>query len=214
MKVKVKVPTSLSDIKLSQYQKFVRTTEGKEDENFINRQMVAIFCNIPDDAIGYIKKSDYDEMVTQVRNVLSMQSTLQTIINFNGVEYGFIPDNFENITVSELADIDSYIKDVRTYDKAMAVLYRPISFKKGKQYLIEDYKGEGQSLDLPMSVVSGALVFFSDLINDLLSCTQNSIMEAVKTDKRLQTLVENGVGINHFTDLLRETFSDLKMSVS
>ena len=85
MKVKVKVPTSLSDIKLSQYQKFVRTTEGKEDENFINRQMVAIFCNIPDDAIGYIKKSDYDEMVTQVRNVLSMQSTLQTIINFNGV---------------------------------------------------------------------------------------------------------------------------------
>ena len=113
-----------------------------------------------------------------------------------------------------MADIDSYIKDVRTYDKAMAVLYRPISFKKGKQYLIEDYKGEGQSLDLPMSVVSGALVFFSDLINDLLSCTQNSIMEAVKTDKRLQTLVENGVGINHFTDLLRETFSDLKMSVS
>lgn len=215
MKVKVTMPSSLADIKLSQYQKFIRTTDGKEDVNYINRQMVSIFCNIKDEYIGKIKKSDYDEMIEQVTEILNTQSTqLQTIIKHNGIEYGFIPDNFENITVSELADLDTFIKDVQTYDKAMSVLYRPIKSKVKSKYLIEDYEPNSKGLDLTMDVVTGALVFFSSLINDLLNCTQNFILEEVIQDKRLRTLVENGGGIKTFTDSVKETFSSLKMSVN
>lgn len=214
MKVKVTIPSSLKDIKLSQYQKFIRTTEGKEDINYINRQMVSIFCNIKAEYIGKIKKSDYDEMIEQVEKILNTQSNqIQTIIKHNGIEYGFIPDSFENITVSELADLDNFIKDVQTYDKAMNVIYRPIKSKVKNQYLIEDYEPTGKGLDLTMDVVSGALVFFSSLINDLLNCTQNYILEEVQADKRLRNLVENGGGIKTFTDSVKEIFSSLKMSV-
>jgi hypothetical protein len=215
MKVKIQMPSSLADIKLSQYQKFIRTTDGKEDVNFINRQLVSIFCHIKDEYIGQIRKADYDEMIEQVTNILNTQSAqLQTIIKHNGIDYGFIPKNFEDITVSELADLDNYIKDVQTYDKAMSVLYRPIKTKLKKQYLIEDYEAKGEGLDLTMDVVTGALVFFSTLINDLLNCTQNSITEAVQTDKRLQSLVESGGGIKTFTDLVGEVFLNLKTSVN
>lgn len=215
MKVKIQMPSSLADIKLSQYQKFIRTTDGKEDVNFINRQLVSIFCHIKDEYIGQIRKADYDEMIEQVSNILSTQSIeLQTVIKHNGIDYGFIPKNFEDITVSELADLDNYIKDVQTYDKAMSVLYRPIKSRVKGKYLIEDYDAKGEGLDLTMDVVTGALVFFSILINDLLSCTQNSITEAVQTDKRLQSLVINGGGIKTFTDLVGEVFLNLKTSVN
>ena len=214
MKLKVTIPTSLADIKLSQYQKFIKTTKDSEDANFINRQMIGIFCNVPDSAIGKLRKLDYDEMILKVTEVLNSKSDLISITHYEGKELGFIPNNFEDLTVSELADIDNFIKEVSTYHKAMEVLYRPIKQKLKGRYLIEDYEPTGNGLDLTLDIVMGAIVFFYDLMNDLLNCTQNFIAEEVRTNKKLQNLGANGDGIKTFTDSLEEVFLNLRKLAS
>lgn len=208
MKIKVKVPTSLSDIKLSQFQKFLRTTKDSEDERFIARQMVGIFCNLSDDLVDKIRKKDYDVMVSDLTNVLNIDDVkppLQRIITYKGREYGFIP-NLDDILVGEQADIDSMISDWQKMHRVMGVMYRPVKSRKKDKYLIEDY--EPNELDLPMDVVQGALVFFYNLLNDLLICTQSYINQEVVI-KNSQILERNGVGINQFTESLEATFSHL-----
>ena len=211
--MKVIVPTELSEIKISQYQKFVRATKDIEDSHIYDRMMVGCFCGLSDKEIDSLPFSDFIDIVNILKETIAKEPKgLQTIIKHDGRELGFIPDGFENITVGELADIDSFFKDVSTYDKAMAVLYRPILSRVKNKYAIEKYKGEGQSLDLSLEIVFSTLVFFSSLIIDLLTSTLNYIEEEAHQTNLTQTLEKNGVGINHFTDLQMETFLNLKRS--
>ena len=209
MKVKISIPTSLKDIKLSQYQKFVRTTKDSEDDNFVARQMVGIFCDLSDDVVGNIKAKDYNDIVKSITEVLNQTPQLVTRFKSKGIEYGFIPD-LEDITLDEKADIDNYMKDVATWNKAMGVLYRPIKLKQGDTYLIEDYDGKGQYLDVTLDVAFGANVFFFNLMSDLLNCTLNFIEDQVAhNDKLSQILEQSGVGINQSMHYLREISSNL-----
>ena len=210
MKVKITVPDSLAEIKLSQYQKFIRTTKDSEDERWIARQMVGIFCDIPDEVVDKIHKKDFDKIVGHLTVIIQEKPTLKRIITYNGKKYGFIPD-IDQITVGEQADIDSMIGEWRKMDQVMAVMYRPVKQERGDKYLIEDYKPG--SLDLPMDVVLGAVFFLMDLLNDLLSCTQSFIAVEVQ-NKKSQILERNGDGIRTFTDSLGEAFSTLKELVN
>jgi len=210
MKIKIKVPTGLADIKLSQYQKFLKTTEGSEDAEWINKQLVGIFCNVPDDIVKKIYKRDYNKLIKTISAMVQEEGEFTPVIEHKGKEYGFIPD-LDKITVGETADIDSMIGDWSKMHKVMAILYRPIvSVRKGK-YLIEDYTGEEEPLDLPMNVVQGALVFFYNLMNDLLSCTRSFIKAEAVKPKTLQILEQSGVGIKTFMQSVEATFSGLTM---
>jgi len=139
--VKITIPTKLSEIKLSQYQKFARTTKDSEDDKFIARQIVGIFCDIPDTVVGQIKAKDFESIVTDITNVLSIKPEFKTKFVLDGVKYGFIPD-LEDITVDEKADLDTYLSDMDKMDKAMAVMYRPIIAENKRGYLIEEYMEE------------------------------------------------------------------------
>lgn len=210
MKVKVQVPTSLSDIKLSQYQKFLKTTEGSEDNDWVNKQAIAIFCNLSDKLVKQIHRKDFNNVLNTINSIIETQGTFKPIINYKGKEYGFIP-KLEDITVGEQADIDSMIGDWQKMDRVMGIVYRPIISKRGNKYLIEDYDDNVEPLDLPMDIVQGAMVFFYNLMNDLLSYTQSYMNQAVTNPKASQILEENGVGIKTFMDSLEVTFSSLKM---
>ena len=161
MKVKITVPTSLSEIKLSQYQKFLRTTKDSEDINFINKQIVGIFCDLPDDVVNSITQKSFDEICADITNLLKTVNNqkLQRIVNYDGKEYGFIP-NLDDITVGEQADLSEYIKDWQNMGKALGVMYRPVTLKRKEAYLIKEYKGDGVSLDMPLDVALGAYFFF------------------------------------------------------
>ena len=50
-------------------------------------------------------------------------------INGDEVEFGFIP-KLDNISLGEFVDLDSYMSDWDNMHKAMAVLYRPVTFRK------------------------------------------------------------------------------------
>lgn len=212
MKVKLTVPDTLAEIKLSQYQKFLKTTKDSEDAQFINKQLVGIFCNIDDDVVNKIKAKDFNNIVSIITTMLSERPPLKRLVKHNGKDYGFIP-NLEDITLGEQVDIETNINDWSKMHLVMGVMYRPVNLKKGDKYLIDEYK-ESQGLDLTMDVVFGAILFFYRLVNDLLNSTQSYINQAVKNPKMLQTLEESGVGISQFTDSLTETFLNLKQLVN
>ena len=208
--MKVTVPTSLSDIKLSQYQKFIRTTKDSKDDNFVARQMVGIFCNLTDEQVKNIAANSFDDLVNSITSVLIKEPEFKSTFNLDGVDYGFIP-NLDEITLGEKVDLDSYYQDLETMDKAMAVLYRPIKIKKRDKYLIEAYTGDSNSIDPTLDIVFGANFFFLNLMNELLNYIPNFIeQEVVHNQKALQILEQNGDGIVAFTNSLREMFEDLK----
>ena len=172
--MKVTVPTSLSDIKLSQYQKFIRTTKDSKDDNFVARQMVGIFCNLTDEQVKNIAANSFDDLVNSITSVLIKEPKFKSTFNLDGVDYGFIP-NLDEITLGEKVDLDSYYQDLETMDKAMAVLYRPIKIKKRDKYLIEAYTGDSNSIDPTLDIVFGANFFFLNLMNELLNYIPNFI---------------------------------------
>jgi hypothetical protein len=71
--------------------------------------------------------------------------------------------NLDKITAGEYIDLDKYLTDEDTYDRAMAVLYRPIEnvfkdlYNRGL-YQLETYRKELE--DMPLDIVLGSLVFF------------------------------------------------------
>lgn len=215
MKVKVSVPDSLNEIKLSQYQKFLRVTKDIEDEHTIKKRMVGVFCDIPDDIVNKMTKTSFNDILMHISNLLNIDKDkmeLQRLVKYDGIKYGFIP-NMDKLTVGELADVDNYIADWQQMDKAMGVLYRPLQARHNNTYLIEEYKMH-VSLDFPLDVVLGAYFFLTDLVKDLLNYIPNFITEEIHQDPKLKTLVQNGVGINQFTDLLKVTFSELTKSLN
>lgn len=206
-KVSIKIPTSLNDIKLSQYQKLLKAIDGLENEELTNRYMVEIFCNLPESVVRNMTAKSYNEVLTTLNDVfkdIDKEHGLAAKIVYNDIQYGFIP-NLDDITVGEQIDIDSNLKDWQTMDKAMSILYRPIKTSHKDKYTIEDYKDIG-SLDLPLDVVLGACFFLTNLQNDLLNTIPNFIEAELRTNPKLQNLVQSGGGINSFMESLRKTF--------
>jgi hypothetical protein len=214
MRVKLKVPTSLKDIRLSQYQKFVKVTKDSEDDNFINRQLVSIFCNLSDELVDKMSKKAFNEIVVLLTNMLDEKPDLVSIINHNGRQYGFIPKIDTDISVGEHADIETMMGDWSKMDRVMAILYRPITVKKNDKYLIEEYTGKEEPLDLTMDIVYGSLFFFLNLLSDCLTCIQSFISQQVEQPKNKKILESNGVGITRSMDYLKEISEDLKKSLN
>jgi hypothetical protein len=219
MKLEISVPTELNEIKLSQYQAFLKIAKDNDDVEFMNQKMVQTFCNIDLKDVAEIKYKDVLQITASLGKMFDVTS--HRFINrfkLGGVEFGFIPD-LDEMTFGEYTDLDSYIGDWDNMHKAMAVLYRPIT-KKGlnNTYEIEKYNGSITYSDVmkhaPLDVVFGANVFFYNLGNELLKSTMNYL----DTNKQMQTILQqhnsenDGVGIVQSMDLLREILQDLTQS--
>jgi hypothetical protein len=216
MKLEISIPTELKEIKLSQYQAFLKIAKDNEDMEFLNQKMVQTFCNIDLKDVAEIKYKDVLEITASIGRMFNVQS--HKFINrfkLGGVEFGFIPD-LDDMTFGEYTDLDSYIGDWDNMHKAMAVLYRPIT-KKGinDTYEIEKYNGSITYSDVmkhaPLDVVFGANVFFYNLGNELLKSTMNYL----ETNKAMQTILQQhsleqgGVGIHQSMLSLKVMLQDL-----
>jgi hypothetical protein len=219
MKLEISIPTELNEIKLSQYQAFLKIAKDNDDAEFLNQKMVQTFCNIDLKDVAEIKYKDVLEITASIGKMFNVQS--HKFINrfkLGGVEFGFIPD-LDDMTFGEYTDLDSYIGDWDNMHKAMAVLFRPIT-KKGlnNTYEIEKYNGSITYSDVmkhaPLDVVFGANVFFYNLGNELLKSTMNYL----ENNTQMQTILQqhnsenDGVGIVQSMDLLKEILQDLTQS--
>lgn len=208
MNVKVTIPTSLKDIKLSTHQKFIKEVKDEEDVNVIHRKMVSIFCKVPEEYVNKIVKKDYDNLVANLTKVLSEEPKETTTFKLNGVKYGLV--HLDTMTVGEQADLDSMYADYDKRAKVMSILYRPIKAESRGKYLIEDYTGKEQELDLNMNIVKGADVFFYNILKDCMNYIQNYIAVEAQNTQKYKSLGKNGTGIKTYMPYLEDAFSSLK----
>jgi hypothetical protein len=216
MKLEISIPTELKEIKLAQYQAFLKIAKDNEDSEFLHQKMVQTFCGIDLKEVAEIRYKDVVEITNSLGKMFDVKN--HKFINkfkMGGVEFGFIP-NLDDMTFGEYTDLDTYITDWEQMHKAMAVLYRPIK-KNGLNgtYEIEKYNGSITYSDVmkhaPLDVVFGANVFFYTLGNELLKST----MTYLENNKEIQTILhqhnleKDGDGIVQSMLLLKETLSNL-----
>lgn len=214
MKIELTIPTTLNDIKLVQYQKFLSIAKDNEESEFLQQKMVQLFCGIDLKDVAQIRYKDVAEITANINNLFTKENVFIQRFKMGGVEFGFIP-NLDEMSTGEYMDLDTYITDWDTMHNAMAVLYRPITNKIGNKYQIEEYKGSITYSDVmrhaPLDVVLGAMVFFYNLGNDLLKSTVNYLeknqeVQDILTKHNLENV---GDGIQVSMLLLKETLEDL-----
>jgi len=221
-KFTLEVPKELSAITLQQYQKYLKVMEGNEDAEdteFINLKVLEIFCGVTMKEAYKLPLAEFSFIINHIVEIFKEDTPLQrdfTLTDPKGdsVTFGFIP-KLDDISLGEFIDLDNYIGDWQEIHKAMAVLYRPITFRKGDLYLIEDYEGSDKYAevmkDAPVNVALGAVVFFYRLGNVLSSYLLDSLTQKLKKDPELiKDLEQNGDGINQYTQSLEEMSQNLK----
>ena len=216
MKIEINVPTTLNDITLGQYQKFLKIAENNEDSSFLDAKMIEIFCGIPLSDSYKLKMSSVNTILGILDELLNTQPKHQAKFKMDGVNYGFIPD-LNEMSLGEYIDLDNHIGDWEKMHYAMNVLYRPIDTDKAGRYNIVEYEvgNEEKMKDMPLGVVLGSIVFFWNLGKELSMHTLNSLdKQEMGIYLQHPTSQENGVGINQFMDSLTGTLQGLKISLN
>ena len=216
MAIKIKIPTSLKDITLRQYKRFLKIQENVKEERFLNAKMIEIFCNVKLEKVMLLRLKDAEEISGILSKLFNEKPSLVSKFKLNGVKYGFHPQ-LDDLSLGEYIDLDNFIGDWDNIEKAMNVLYRPILIKLKEKYSIEDYQvgNESNLLDMPMDAVLSSIFFLWNLGLEL-SQTMTNCLDKGEEQALIQYLnsQENGVGISQFMDSLKETLQDLKISLN
>jgi hypothetical protein len=214
MKLELFIPTHLNEIKLAQYQKFLKIAEQNEDSEFLHQKMVQYFCGVDLRDIANIKHKQVMEITASINEMFKVSHKLIPRFKMGGVEFGFIP-NLDEMTQGEFVDLDTYISDWQEMHKAMAVLFRPITKTINDKYQIEEYNGSITYSEVmkhaPLDVVLGATVFFYHLGNELMKSTLIYLEEnpQIRSLMNKHNLANDGDGIHLSMLSLREMLDDL-----
>ena len=224
MKLDILLPTNLSEIPLSRYQEFIAMKEKSNDEEFIAQKMIQIFCGMKLGEVAKIKMKHLNELIAHFTKVFSEKPQLIRKFKIKDIEFGFIP-KFDDISFGEYVDLENYMKDWKTYHKALSVMYRPIKNTNKDKYEIVDYEPNEDMQDImkfaPLDVAISSSFFLSSLGIELLKATQTYLQKELKkmkkdlTNSANDTNLENsGVGMEVSMDWLTETLQSLMKSQS
>ncbi len=217
MKVNIKIPTSLNEITLRQYKRYLKVQENTTEVKFLNAKIIEIFCNIKLEDVMLLRFNDASEISDIITKLFEDKPALVTRFKLGNIEYGFQPQ-LDDISLGEYIDLDTYIGDWDNIEKAMNVLYRPILVKLKDKYSIEEYKvgTEQNLLDMPMDAVLSSIFFFWNLGLDLSTTMMNYLEGEEQNEALIQFLnsQKSGDGTNPYMDLLKETLQDLKISLN
>lgn len=218
MKAEIVIPTSLNEIPLLNYQKFMKLVEASNDQELIAQKTIEIFCGINIKDVVKIKFTDVENIVQKLNDVFKEKPAFQNKFKIRNIEFGFIP-NLEEISFGEYIDLETNITSVQNFHKAMAVMYRPITKKIKDRYEIFQYTGTDEFSEAmkyaPLNIVLGATLFFSTLGSELVQRTLTYLETEIQKNKKLMTLakernlISDGDGTIQSTHLLKETLQSL-----
>jgi hypothetical protein len=221
MKLEVNVPSKLSEIPLHKYQKFLKIVDKNIDDpnadRFVAMKMLEIFCDIPAKYIYDYKIKDITKVTDVLTKMFEERPQLVKTFKIGDTEFGFIP-NLEEMTFGEYIDLDTYIGDWDNIQKAMGVLYRPITAKIKDRYQIQKYQGdnyEDAMLNTPMDAVLSSVVFFYDLGIDLRNGIMDYLTEPEKeVYRQYLTSIGSGAGTMPYIYSVTETLQRLNRSLT
>ena len=217
--MKLIVPSSLEEISLSKYQRYLKEFEysksQKNQETYLGLKMLEIFCEITEDQAKQIDSDSANKVVKILVDLLSQEQTLVESFNLGGIQFGWIP-KLDNLSFGEFLDVNNNIDNWEDMVVAMGVLYRPVTGRaKDGKYLIEKYEGDKYHeilKEMPLNVVLGATVFFWNLGLDLVTSILYSLeseMNKMSTVQR-RSFQESGDGLLLSLNSLKMTLQELK----
>ena len=217
-KVKIVVPNSLAEITLGQYQEYLKSIDKldpEKDARTINKKLIEHFCGIEEKMVDKVAYKDVIKVVNVISSAFDKDYELVQLFKLLDVQMGFIP-KLDDMSLGEYVDAENFLGDWQNMHRAMAVLYRPVNFRKKERFTIADYSPSDEiSLlmkEMPLNVVMGCMVFFYRLGMELSQATLTYIRKTVKTDTTSdlkEALEKNGVGINQFMHSLEEMSENL-----
>lgn len=161
---KIKLEKDYRKVTVGQYVDFV-TNEGNEIGQ------VSAILQQPKDVVRGLPPEQIGEIIEFFKEIIEEP---QAEHPHKWKNFGFVPD-INKISFGEWLDLESNCKDFPKHlTKILAILYRPIHSELGNKYKIEQYTAEhlsnaDQFREMPLSIANGALVFFSNIENELLN---------------------------------------------
>jgi|TARA_R110000764_G_scaffold1012_2_gene3802 hypothetical protein len=203
------IPEKWNQIGLGMYQEFMSKTKDVTDTTILDKIAISSFTGLSINLIDKIRKQDIDAVKTELNKLLNvkMNTTLNTIIEIDGIDFGFHP-KLKDLTFGEFVDLDNYLSEPwENMHYIMAILYRPITSTKKKKYSIEEYDSD-KSFDranlfkdnLSVATVNGAASFFLTIGKEYQIALQSSLSKQQKemmkkTELQTQTTsIQSGVG--------------------
>lgn len=194
--MEINIPTSLKDITMRQFIAFEKS--DKTDDDYINH-----LCNFANPKL--LPSKEYNQIVNLLKELMQGDVSFEKIFKHDGISFGFIP-NLDVITSNEFMHLEEYLKKPDTWNKALAVLYRPLTktkrnwFKRNAHDLYdilpyqEQNTFEEMMLDISCVYYLGAMVFFYNLGNDLLKYMQDYSTQLVTKKREKVNSMTSGVG--------------------
>jgi hypothetical protein len=212
MKVKIKkegktkqykLISNWSDVTLEKWLKLIEVETGSKTNEAL--ETITALSDIPKQLVRELGIQDVAVIMSKIAELqVEQDSSLKSIIEVEGKEYGFHP-RLDDITLGEYADLETFIKNgiENSMPEVMAILYRPIVEKKNDIYIIEAYDGNisiraEEMKKMSAEQVQSAMVFFWSLGNELSKILPSYLMEQLnKMGKELQVKVsqKSGVGL-------------------
>jgi len=195
---------SWSDVSLEKWAEIVASHEGTKSEEAF--KTITSMSDIPRQLVSQLSLSDVVGIMGKISELQEQaDTTLKSLIEIDGVEYGFHPD-LSDITLGEFADLETIIKEgiEDNLPEIMAILYRPITGKKGDRYTIQSYDGEirlraEEMKQMKAEDVEGALVFFWRFVKKLfLNVMPSYLMDQTETivkTLQMRTSQTSGLGL-------------------
>ena len=220
--MKIKYPTKLSEIPLDNYQKWMNTALNSNDEELMSHKFVEIFLGVKLTDVRSMAVKDVNFFIDKVTSVINTKPKFKKRWKYGHVELGLIPD-LENMSWGEYIDIESNLSDVKNWNKALAVLYRPVIESYKDTYKIAEYTADESMHEAmkytPLDIALGVQIFFWNLEKELLVATMSSLNNQMKMMMNDQihitkhpNLAVSGDGITASIKSVKETLEDIMRS--
>ena len=184
--MKISVPTHINDITLEQYQRFAKINTEEQDKEFFMFKTIEIFCGVDIALVSKMRLKDAESISNEVIEVLNSQIPFANRFELEGVKYGFIPD-LQQISLGEFIDLEEGLADSKSFNKAAAVMFRPIIKEAGELYTIDGYEASTEMhhimKEAPLGVISAAIVFFYNIVKELQADLEDYSQEKAQETK-------------------------------
>jgi hypothetical protein len=184
------IPTNINDITLEQYQRFALINNEETDKEFFVHKTIEIFCEVDILTVNKFPFKDATDISKDILDVLDQNVPFTNKFDLDGITYGFIPD-LQQMSLGEFIDLEENLRDSKNFHKAAAVMFRPTVKQFKDLYTIESYEADPRMYEVmkkaPVGVISAAIVFFYNIVNELLAVSQDF---SKKELKEAQTIVE------------------------
>lgn len=182
--MKIKLPETYDEMSVGQYMELWEAFEREQDTPTAIRRCLEILADLDQGALNNADWNDIDQAAGKLRWLLdepdpfTLKMELKQKVYLEGRWYGFIPD-WSKLTVAEYADLETYCNQglFMHLDRAMSVMYRPITKEAHGMYDIETYEPSKERRqimrDSPMSVCVSAVVFFCSIQRVSATTTQH-----------------------------------------